>query len=125
VARHRILFFLAALWEIPRFIAAFNIATLIFAVNTSMVKALTIAWIGSPQLILAAGFLFGKFLETASLGFLLVFLQQRVVLESGFQAFFVTIAPYVIALADLILLIVLLLYRVDRLEPGSADSEEQ
>ncbi len=107
-----------------------------------MVKALTIAWIGSPQLILAAGFLFvgampsrgssllkalrlGKFLETASLGFLLVFLQQRVVLESGFQAFFVTIAPYVIALADLILLIVLLLYRVDRLEPGSADSEEQ
>jgi hypothetical protein len=66
----------------------------------------------------------GKFLETASVGFLIAFLGRNIVLESGFQAFFLTIAPYVIAVADLILLVVLLSYRVDRTESGSGDSEE-
>lgn len=144
MARHRILFFLAALWEVARFIAAFNIATLVLAVNTSMVKATTVAWIGSPQLILAAGFLFigalpekkapllnalrlGKFLEVASLALLIVSLRGSVPVATGFQAFFVTVVPYVVAAVDLILLIVLLSFRSGSLEEpsqrGASDDE--
>jgi hypothetical protein len=128
VARHRILFFLAALWEVIRFVAAFNIATLIFAVNTSMVKATAIVWLGSPQLLLAAGFLFigamphkkgpvlnilrlGKALELASALLLVILLRRSIVFETGFEAFFLAVAPVVIAALDLILLIVLLSYR--------------
>ncbi len=133
VARHRILFFLAALWEVARFIATFNIATLILAVNTSMVKATAVVWLGSPQLILAAGFLvigavperkapllnalrLGKLLEVASLALVLATLRQSAMVGTGFQAFFVTIAPYVVGVVDLILLILLLSYRSDSLD---------
>ncbi|MFP4484904.1 MAG: hypothetical protein ACLFO1_08640 [Spirochaetaceae bacterium] len=133
MARHRILFFLAALWEVARFIATFNIATLILAVNTSMVKATAVVWLGSPQLILAAGFLvigavperkapllnalrLGKLLEVASLALVLATLRQSAMVGTGFQAFFVTIAPYVVGVVDLILLILLLSYRSDSLD---------
>lgn len=96
-----------------------------------MVKASLLIWIGSPQLILAAGFLFigavperkapllnalrlGKFLELASLLLFVVLLRGATFLESGFEAFFVTLAPFVVAMIDVVVLIVLLSYRLDR-----------
>lgn len=96
-----------------------------------MVKASVLIWIGSPQLMLAAGFLFigavperkapllnalrlGKFLELASLLLFVVLLRDATFLGSGFEAFFVTLAPFVVALIDVVVLIVLLSYRLDR-----------